>query len=103
MTTLRITRPHQLPHEAARKVAEDVATDLQTEYGLQYEWADDVLRFHTFGVRGDLHVGALEIILEAQLGPWLLPFRDNLEREINRHFDHHLQENSQGSSAQRVA
>lgn len=103
MTTIHITRPHQLPHEAARKVAENVATDLQAEYGLQYAWEDDVLRFHTFGVRGDLHVGEGEIILEAHLGPWLVPFREKLESEINRHFDQHFQELDEPGAAQRVA
>jgi len=97
MTSIHITRTHQLSHDAARTVAESVAADLQAEYGLQYAWDTEVLRFHTFGVRGDLHVGMAEIVLNASLGAWLAPFRDRLESEINRHFDLHFQE-SEGQS-----
>ena len=93
MTSIQITRSHQLSHAAARTVAEGVAADLQAEYGLQYAWDTEVLRFHTFGVRGDLQIGMAEIVLTANLGPWLAPFREKLESEINRHFDLHFQEN----------
>lgn len=102
MTSIHITRTHQLSHDAARTVAESVAADLQAEYGLQYAWDTEILRFHTFGVHGDLQVGMAEIILTASLGPWLAPFRDKLESEINRHFDLHFQENEgQPPSGQR--
>lgn len=91
MNTIHITRPHRLSLAAARNVAESVAADLDQEFGLQYRWEGELLRFETFGVRGDLHVSESVMTLQAHLGALFSPFRDRLESEIQRHFDKYLE------------
>jgi len=91
MNTIHITRPHRLSLADARKVAESLATDLDQKFGLQYRWDGELLRFETFGVRGDLHVGESVMTLQAHLGALFAPFRERLEGEIQRHFDKYLE------------
>lgn len=87
MTTISITRSHALAIDAAREAAESVAAELKEKYGLNYAWDGSNLRFYTFGIRGELALLEAEVLLQARLGVFLLPFKENLEREINHCFD----------------
>lgn len=101
MANIHVLRPHHLPHADARAVAEAVAADLAKTFGLDYAWDGEILRFHTFGARGELRVAVSDIQLDVTLGAFLLPYRDKLETEIHRQFDKHLAADpTPGSSAQ---
>lgn len=87
MTTISIIRSHALAIDDARVAAESVAAGLKEKYGLNYGWEGNFLRFHTFGIQGELTLGEAEVVLNAHLGAFLIPFKEGLEWEIRRCFD----------------
>ncbi len=88
MSDIVITRKHSLGVRKARVAAERVAADLRAEFALDYAWREaNVLAFERTGVNGELRLARHEVALSVRLGPFYLPFRGALEREIHAYFD----------------
>lgn len=87
MSTIKVTRHHQLNHEQAVAAADDLARSLAKEYHVECEWHGDVMRFHRRGAKGEMRVEPSSIHVEMELGFLLSAFRDRIEQEIHRHLD----------------
>ncbi len=87
MSAIDIHRAHSLNHAHAREAAEKLAQDLSRKFDVDYEWEDDVLRFHRSGVKGHLDISPDELHVHLELGLMLRPFRGRIEEEINKQLD----------------
>jgi putative polyhydroxyalkanoate system protein len=87
MSTIDITRQHNLDHEHARGAAETLAADLSKQYDVNYQWDGDVVQFKRSGVKGYLEVRPEELQVHLELGMMLRPFRNKIESEIETQLD----------------
>ncbi|MCM5572151.1 polyhydroxyalkanoic acid system family protein [Burkholderiaceae bacterium FT117] len=90
MSKIHLQRPHVLGLDGARQAVQRVADEMTAKYGLQCEWAGDVLSFSRAGVSGTLAVAEAEILLEAELGVLLSAFRPRIEEQLQKNFDHYF-------------
>jgi len=95
MSTIKVTRHHQLDHQHALQAADELAQSLSRDFDVQYQWKNEVLYFNRRGANGELHVGPQTIQIELKLGLLLSAFRDRIEREIHHHLDNLLEQGRQ--------
>jgi putative polyhydroxyalkanoate system protein len=85
-----VRRVHGLGPAEARAMAERLLERLGREFGLQGQWAGDVLRFHRPGVQGHLALGPGDLRLQVTLGFLLKAMRGRIEQAIARELDSHF-------------
>lgn len=91
LSTIQISRQHQLGLAGARLAAEAIAADLASNYQLDMEWSEaHLLEFKGSGVEGSLTLGESQLELEVNLGLFLLPLRSTLEQEILDYMAHRI-------------
>ncbi|MEW7865268.1 polyhydroxyalkanoic acid system family protein [Aeromonas diversa] len=91
LSSIQISRQHQLGLAGARLAAEAIAADLASNYQLDIEWTDEhELEFKGSGVDGMLTLGETHLELEVNLGLFLLPLRGTLEQEILEYMAHRI-------------
>jgi putative polyhydroxyalkanoate system protein len=88
--SISIRRTHSLSHERAVKVVNAMAERLSDEYAVKSRWQGATLHFERIGLTGTLHVAAMELMLDVQLGFLLGAFRDGIAKEIERTLDEEL-------------
>lgn len=88
MSTISITRSHNLSAAKAKQAAEQLAKDLDEEYGLEHEWADKHhLTFERSGLSGELLLDKKHVTVNVKLGMLFWAFKPRLEQEIHAYFD----------------
>ena len=87
MSDIDLKRTHALAPAEARAMADRLLERLSREFGLQGQWAGDVLRFHRSGVQGQLALGANDLRLQVTLGFLLKAMRGRIEHAIARELD----------------
>ncbi|MFM5335665.1 polyhydroxyalkanoic acid system family protein [Aeromonas enteropelogenes] len=93
LSTIQVSRRHELGLAAAQLAAEAIAQDMGESYQLDCEWANEdetELRFRGSGVQGLLTLDEDSLHLEVHLGLMLLPVRSVLEQEILDYVKHRL-------------
>jgi putative polyhydroxyalkanoate system protein len=87
LSDIDITRAHALGAQDAREKAERLMERLEREFGLQGQWAGDVLRFHRAGLQGRLALEPGSLRLQVTLGFLLKAMRGRIEQAIGRELD----------------
>jgi putative polyhydroxyalkanoate system protein len=90
VSDIDVTRPHALSDPEARAMAERLMERLSREFGLQGQWAGDVLRFHRPGVQGRLALEPGSLRLQVTLGFLLKAMQGRIEQAIDRELDTHF-------------
>lgn len=90
MSQIVIRRPHGLSHTQARSVAEQMAAHLHQRLQMVWEWQGDTLHFQRSGVKGQVAVGAEELLLDIRLGLLLAPMKSRIEQEIESYIAERL-------------
>jgi len=95
MTTLHITRPHNLSLDKARAFAQQWALDAERDFGMEtslvmgtdnHQTAER-WNFKRTGVNGSLVTSAQSFELELHLGFLLGAFQDNIKQQIEQNLD----------------
>ena len=84
MSRIDIRHVHSLPPAKARKAVDEVAAKLAERFGIEYDWAGEVLNFSRPGVDGQIELGTTELHVRAKLGFLAAMFKDPIEAEIQR-------------------
>lgn len=87
MSDIDLRRVHDLDPVQARAMAERLLERLGREFGLQGQWAGNVLRFHRPGVQGHLALGPGDLHLQVTLGFLLKAMRGRIEHAVARELD----------------
>lgn len=90
MSDIDVIRAHSLDAADARARAERLMERLEREFGLQGQWAGDVLRFHRSGVQGRLALEPGSLRLQVTLGFLLKAMQGRIEQAIERELDTHF-------------
>ncbi len=90
MATLSITKRHHLSHKKAKEAAQKVADDLRERFELDYRWTGDTIAFERAGLKGELHVAANEVRLDAKLGLLLSALKPAIEQAVHKEFGKHF-------------
>ena len=87
MSDIKLVRSHSLAITKAKALAQKAADDLAAAYDLSSEWHGNTLRFHRWGVDGQMQVTEKEIRLDVTLGFLLKAFKARFVENIERNFD----------------
>jgi putative polyhydroxyalkanoate system protein len=90
MPRITLQQPHRMTLTEAHAVIDQIAARMREKFGMACEWHGDSLRFTRPGVKGDIAVGAGEILVNAELGLMLSPMKGMIEQEIRRKLDEHF-------------
>jgi|ERR1039458_6539524 putative polyhydroxyalkanoate system protein len=103
MSDIKLVKPHSLPIAKAKALVQKAADGLAAEYDLSSEWHGNTLRFHRFGVDGQIHVTNSEIRLDVTLGFLLKPLKAKFVGHIESTFDRLLAERKPRVQARKPA
>jgi putative polyhydroxyalkanoate system protein len=87
MSNIDIRHSHSLPPDQARKAVQEVAEKLAERFGVDYDWAGDVLNFNRSGVDGHIALEPDQLHVTAKLGFLLGTMKGPIEAEIRRVLD----------------
>jgi len=87
MPDIELVRSHAVPVPEAKARVQKIADELAPEYDLSSEWHGNTLRFHRTGLRGETHVTASHIRLEATLSFLMKPLKNALIDRIESKFE----------------
>jgi putative polyhydroxyalkanoate system protein len=91
VSTISVTRNHDLSHTDAKRVANAVAAQFKKKYGVHSRWQNkDTLDMERAGTRGKVQIGLGVIRLELRLGLMLVAFGDPIRRDMERVLDDQL-------------
>jgi putative polyhydroxyalkanoate system protein len=98
MSTIHVTRTHNLGLAGARAEAERIARRVQDELGADYAWEGDTMSFSRSGVRGHITVTEDCLDLTIKLGLLLTAIKGQLEERIVTKIDEHLARHQRGNA-----
>jgi len=91
MSTLHISRKHQLDHEECCAVAEELLGQLVEKFGGNYSNDGDNFRYrHTTGLSAVVEPGEGELDIRIKLNLMTRSFAPQVEEQINRVLDKHI-------------
>lgn len=90
MTTIHITRSHQLDRETVRANVQELADRLAEKLSAEYRWEKDRLIFKRSGASGLIRIGNHELEIEVKLGMLLSPLKGSIEKSITDYLDQRL-------------
>ena len=88
MSTIDISRSHNLPIDAAKEKAEELAKSMQTKLGLTWAWSGDSIKFEApsgaaKGTKGEVVVTAKLVRVAVDLPFLLRMLKGSIEDKIN--------------------
>ena len=90
MTSIHITRPHQLDQATVRNKVQELADTLVEKLSAEYQWDQDRLVFKRIGATGFVRIGDQEVEVEINLGLILRPLKGTIEKTITEYLDQRL-------------
>lgn len=90
MTTIHITRSHQLDQDTVRNKVQELADLLGDKLSADYKWQEDRLVFNRSGASGFVRLGNHELEVEVKLGMLLRPLKGTIEKSITDYLDQRL-------------
>jgi putative polyhydroxyalkanoate system protein len=90
MTTIHITKSHQLDEETVRANVQELADMLADKLAAEYQWKKDRLVFKRSGANGFVRIGNQELEVEVKLGMLLTPLKGTIERTITDYLEQRL-------------
>lgn len=90
MTSIHITRTHQLDEETVRGRVQELADKLTKELSAEYTWEKDRLVFKRRGASGVVRIGEQELEVEVKLSLMLTPLKGTIEKTITEYLDQRL-------------
>ena len=84
MSSIDVRHAHSLPDAQAREAIDQVAAKLSERFGLEANWAADVLNFRGSGVDGAIELQPGAVRVTAKLGFLLSAMKGMVETEIQR-------------------
>jgi putative polyhydroxyalkanoate system protein len=90
MSTIHITKSHQLDQETARDKVQELANMLGEKLSAEYKWEKDRLVFKRSGANGFVRIGDQELEIEVKLGMMLRPLKGTIEKTITDYLEQRL-------------
>lgn len=90
MSSIDISRRHDLGMERARAIIERVAAAVSRKFSVDCVWEGNTLRIRRNGVDGRIDVSADSVRVHVQLGMMASMFKGTIEDEIRHQLDEHL-------------
>lgn len=88
MSTIRLSRKHNLGAVEVRAKVDEVAESLNRKFGVSCSWRGDCLHLERAGAAGTIDVGSKElVIVDVKLGIPLRPMKAAIESSIQKGFD----------------
>jgi putative polyhydroxyalkanoate system protein len=92
MSNLRVCRELDVDQQECQKLAVELLEKLVSKFGGKYQQDGANYRYkHTAGVNALVEPKAGELIVDVKLGIMASALAPQLEKEMNRVLDHHLQ------------
>jgi putative polyhydroxyalkanoate system protein len=88
MSTIDISRPHQLPKDEAKKRAEELAKSLEAKFNLTWRWDGDSIRFDApsgaaKGTKGEVSVSDTNVRVQIDLPLMLRMLKGTVETKVH--------------------
>ncbi len=83
MSEIAITQAHALPEDELKELLLSVVDKLEQRYDLKPSWlAENHVKLHRAGIKGELRFDADKVELQIHLGMMMRPLRGTIEKAV---------------------